>query len=288
MLSTSSEARIAELEEELRNLKANSAIAQPQIEVDHLSKKLEGKEKITLDHRNSSLKDKTSLVSCSLSNEGNSLGGSFNIIESEPYPFSFDGNSSQASTNFISEAFESFGKWSQHREGRRQTRIEQELMRQLEFLYEDKVRCVRELELKLSQREAAIATLETALQHMESTIKVLRDEIEMFKSPSYLLKNNMCANSSPSKSNERNVPSFSKGKTPRQDDELRSSMVVLIPKFISDSENNELNLFASSGKKSKEKGTQRHRSLSPKAVCRQRGVTPTRTRQREKNSKLKK
>jgi uncharacterized coiled-coil protein SlyX len=287
MLSNHAEVRIAELEEELRILKASShdEIARSQIEVDSLRRKL-GNQNPTLRHRSSSISDKPTLVSCTLSCEENSLGGSFSITESVSVPANSDGTTSlQASTNFISEALGSFNNWSQQREERRQTRIEQDLLRQLQFLHKDKARCVRELELKLSQREAAIATLETALQHMDSTINMLRDKVEILKSQSNGL-NNYSPNKSRDKyEDKRSVPSPFKGKASKEDTDLRSSMVVLVPRYNDHDDKKELNsLLKLAGKASKEAGTQRQRSVSPKVVTSSRGGTPTKPRNRNKSS----
>jgi hypothetical protein len=141
--------------------------------------------------------------------------------------------STKSSSNAISVALQSFSTWSRSRQERQQTRIEQDLMRQLEFLQQDKARCIHELQIKLSQRESAIETLETALRIMDSTVQTLRNELDDMKSGQNVTKERVSNNISPSRHMTRGEASMSrslsKDKTALLGNDRRSSMVVLIP-----------------------------------------------------------
>lgn len=186
------ERKIFELESELRALKASTsqALEQSWRDVERVRKQIDD-ETLCFSERsgtfasdNPSLETTAALSSCDQF--------AFNFVDS-PHRMAPDdvsilsslgktemtGGSRKSSATFPG-AFASF-RWPRIPDERQQTRIEQDLMRQLAFLQENSARCVLELEVKLKQREAAIATLETALKIKDDTVRTLRDEIEALK-----------------------------------------------------------------------------------------------------------
>lgn len=191
----------------------------------------------------SSFSDVPSLGSCTMHSTQSTLSESFHTSRDLTLPNFFSRQrsirgkngtvSTKSSSNAISIAFQSFSNWSKSRQERHQTRIEQDLMRQLEFLQQDKARCIHELQIKLSQRESAIETLETALRIMDATVQTLRNELDDVKSGQNVTKERASNNISPSRHLTRGEASMSrslsKDKTSLLGNDRRSSMVVLIP-----------------------------------------------------------
>lgn len=175
------ENRVAELEAELEALKMSTtqALEQSWTEVERIRRNASSASSCT--------SSKPSLVSSTTSGsdyQGSPLDRSSNDVFDgiSVYPDGEDDPSamSWSTSTLFSDTFVSLGmsNWSQQREQRKQTKIERDLMRQLQVLQEDKVRTVSELELKLSQREAAIETLETALIVKDQTVQTIREELD--------------------------------------------------------------------------------------------------------------
>jgi hypothetical protein len=215
-------------------------------DLDYSNRKLDENSNASSRQDNSSFSDIPSLGSCTLHSTQSTLSGSFNssreialtnITSNQRTIRAQNGTiSTKHSSNAISAAIQSFSNWSKSRQERQQTRIEKDLMRQLEFLQDDKVRCIQELQLKLSQRETAIETLETALRIMDSTVQSLRNEIEEMKSQKRSVRDKLRSSLSPSRrmlrgegSKSRCIPMDTMAKPLVPERDRRSSMVVLIP-----------------------------------------------------------
>lgn len=195
MNSATTNRKVDELEAELQALKVSStqALEQSWKEVERLRNQLDERRRCSSNWSGSFVGDKPSLEPILVSSSSGLFG--LNVIDSTDRTTSDDvsilsiqdkaerTDVSLRSTTTLSETLGSF-LWTQHRAGHRQIRIEQDLMRQLEFLQEHSARCMHEMEIKLSQRESAIETLEIALRIKDATVRALRDELDDLKAKS--------------------------------------------------------------------------------------------------------
>ena len=186
------ERKIFALESELRALKVSTtqALEQSWKDVERVRKQMDDETLCFSDRSGSFTTDNPSLATTAASSSCDQFA--FNFVDSHHRMAPDDVSiltslektevtgGPRKSSNPLSGAFASF-LWSRLPDERHQTRIEQDLMRQLAFLQENAARSVLELEVKLKQREAAIATLETALKIKDDTVRTLRDELEALK-----------------------------------------------------------------------------------------------------------
>ena len=193
--------RIAELEAELALLKRTTleALAKSWAEVERFQKEAEEYQQIQTasmhlrDTRSSSCSRKRFSLNIDQDNiqydknkqsTSEILLDAMSVITDDTASSSIadDGSENWSASSAISSSFRNMGVGSPWGSARRQiaiqTKIEKDLMRQLEFMQDDKLATEQELKLKLRQREDAIGTLEATVVIQNQTIQNLRVEMD--------------------------------------------------------------------------------------------------------------